>query len=343
MLNVILNAAWHGTMITIFILMMMLLVDYLNVATKGELTLGMQKSRGRQYATAALLGASPGCLGAFLSVTLYVHGLVSFGGMTTAAVATVGDETFMMLAMFPGKAVMLLGVLMVLAVPMGYVADLINDRFHVEQCETCGRQEVHDHPDCVPMIRSALVRQLLHPTAKRLLLVAIVGTALVLLATGAMGPEGWNAWRILFVALGTLATFIALTVPDRYVSEHVWNHLMVHHLPRVAMWTIGTLVVLVAVQHFVDVTSFVKTHMPWVLVSGLLIGLIPTSGPNLVFVALFAQGSIPFSVLLANSIVQDGHGMLPLLGTSVRDVVIIKGYKVVVAAALGSILLVFGL
>jgi len=342
MLNVILDAAWHGTMITIFILMMMLLVDYLNVATKGKLTLGMQKSRGRQYATAALLGASPGCLGAFLSVTLYVHGLVSFGGMTTAAVATVGDETFMMLAMFPGKAVMLLGVLMVLAVPMGYVADLINDRFQVEQCETCGRQEVHDHPDCAPMVRGALVRQLLHPTAKRLLLVAIVATALVLLATGAMGPEGWNAWRILFVALGVLATFIALTVPDRYVSEHVWNHLIVHHLPRVAMWTIGTLVALVVLQQFVDVMSFVKTHMAWVLVSGLLIGLIPTSGPNLVFVALFAQGSIPFSVLLANSIVQDGHGMLPLLSYSIKDSLLIKVFNLIFGIVTGGLLYIAG-
>jgi hypothetical protein len=44
-----------------------------------------------------------------------------------------------------------------------------------------------------------------------------------------------------------------------------------------------------------------------------LVGLIPESGPHLVFVALYASGLVPFSVLLASSISQDGHASLPLL------------------------------
>ena len=42
-------------------------------------------------------------------------------------------------------------------------------------------------------------------------------------------------------------------------------------------------------------------------------GLVPESGPHLVFLTLYAQGSIPFSILLANSSVQGGHAMLPML------------------------------
>ncbi len=56
------------------------------------------------------------------------------------------------------------------------------------------------------------------------------------------------------------------------------------------------------------------------------------------FVTLFSQGVVPFSVLLVNSIVQDGHGTLPLLSHSPRDVLLIKASNLVLGLALGAIL-----
>ena len=50
--------------------------------------------------------------------------------------------------------------------------------------------------------------------------------------------------------------------------------------------------------------------MIWVLLTGALVGIIPESGPHLIFVMLYAQGLVPFSVLLTSSFVHDGHGML---------------------------------
>jgi|LGVE01.1.fsa_nt_gb hypothetical protein len=44
----------------------------------------------------------------------------------------------------------------------------------------------------------------------------------------------------------------------------------------------------------------------------------------LVFLTLFSQGAGPFSILLASTIVQDGHGMLPLLADSRTDFILIK-------------------
>ncbi|MDD5230861.1 MAG: putative manganese transporter, partial [Candidatus Marinimicrobia bacterium] len=61
-----------------------------------------------------------------------------------------------------------------------------------------------------------------------------------------------------------------------------------------------------------------------ILVIACLVGLIPESGPHLIFVTMFARGLAPFSVLLASSIVQDGHGMLPLLAHSRRDFIRVK-------------------
>lgn len=126
-----------------------------------------------------------------------------------------------------------------------------------------------------------------------------------------------------------------------FLKVHVYGHIIKRHLPRVFLWTFFSfLFIQVGFQYF-DVHLFVKEHMAWLLFAAALIGVLPESGPHLIFISLFAQGAAPFSVLLASSIAQDGHGMLPLLGYSFRDSVTIKVYNVLVALIVGG--LVYGL
>ena len=91
----------HALMITGFVLVMMLVIEYLNVMTQGVWQHKLQGHRWRQYALAALLGATPGCMGAFAVVALYSHRTVSLGAVVAAMIATSGDEAFVMLAMVP--------------------------------------------------------------------------------------------------------------------------------------------------------------------------------------------------------------------------------------------------
>jgi hypothetical protein len=67
-----------------------------------------------------------------------------------------------------------------------------------------------------------------------------------------------------------------------------------------------------------------------------LAGLIPESGPHLVFVTLYAEGSISLSILLASSIMHDGHGMLPLLAHSRRDFLVIKAINLAIGLGVGA-------
>ena len=78
------------------------------------------------------------------------------------------------------------------------------------------------------------------------------------------------------------------------------------------------------------------------LALALLIGIIPQSGPHIIFVTLFAGGAIPFSVLLANSIVQDGHGAIPLLAESPRSFITMKAIKLVLGIMAGTAGMLFG-
>ena len=47
----------HAVMITIFVFVMMLLVDYFNVLTKGKMKRVVKGGRGRQYIAASFLGS----------------------------------------------------------------------------------------------------------------------------------------------------------------------------------------------------------------------------------------------------------------------------------------------
>ncbi|MCT4564209.1 MAG: putative manganese transporter [Maledivibacter sp.] len=49
------------------------------------------------------------------------------------------------------------------------------------------------------------------------------------------------------------------------------------------------------------------------VIIGAVIGLIPGCGPQVIFVALFTKGMVPFAALLANAISQDGDALFPLL------------------------------
>jgi len=83
--------------------------------------------------------------------------------------------------------------------------------------------------------------------------------------------------------------------------------------------------------------------MVWVLLLGALIGMVPESGLHLIFVMMYAQGLVPFSVLFTASFVQDGHGMLPLLSYSVKDSILIKVFNLVSGIAVGATLFAFGI
>ena len=60
----------HALMITGFVFVMMLVIEYLNVLTQGVWQSGLRGRRWRQYLLAALLGATPGCMGALSRSTL---------------------------------------------------------------------------------------------------------------------------------------------------------------------------------------------------------------------------------------------------------------------------------
>ena len=67
----------HAVMISFFVFVMMLLVDFIEIASKGGCRPSSKAAVGNNIHWHSFWGLPPvGCLGAFLNVSLYVHGLI---------------------------------------------------------------------------------------------------------------------------------------------------------------------------------------------------------------------------------------------------------------------------
>ena len=124
-------------MISFFVFVMMLLVDFVDTISKKRISDILKGGRWRQYTLASFFGSTPGCLGAFMNVSLYVHGLISFGAMVGGMIATSGDEAFVMLVQFPGTALVLFGLLFVAGIIFAWVSDKVVKILGITPCESC--------------------------------------------------------------------------------------------------------------------------------------------------------------------------------------------------------------
>jgi len=331
----------HAVMITIFVFTMMLLVDYSNVLTKGKMQKTVKGGRIRQYFVTSFLGSTPGCLGAFMNVSFYVHGLISFGAIVGGMIATSGDEAFVMLALFPKDALILFGLLFILGIIGAQLADKAASFFKIVPCSECKLQKVHIDEEC-HCFELTVLTKFPRLSIYRYLTLLFLFVIITVIGWGIIGPQIWNWQRITLFSLLIITTFVVATVPDHYLKEHIWTHIMKKHLWKVFLWTFFALLFIELGFQYWNLESFVSGNLGWVLLISALVGLIPESGPHMVFVMMYASGMVPFSVLLTSSIAQDGHGILPLLSYSVKDSVLIKVFNLVFALVVGLIFFTLG-
>ncbi|MDH5437753.1 MAG: arsenic efflux protein [Candidatus Bathyarchaeota archaeon] len=128
-----------------------------------------------------------------------------------------------------------------------------------------------------------------------------------------------------------------------FLKEHVFGHVLKKHIPKLFLWIFFTMLAIGFLVENFNLEPIV-TSLPvfLLIVFAALIGIIPESGPHLFFLLLFSKGFIPFSVLLVNTISQDGHGLLPLLSYSVKDTIYVQIFTTLFALAVGIVLFSIG-
>jgi hypothetical protein len=341
----------QALVITFFVFVMMLVVDFIDSVSKRRMSQIIKGGPWRQYTLASFLGSTPGCLGAFMNVSLYVHGMISFGAIVGGMIATSGDEAFVMLAQFPGTGALLFVLLFAAGVLFARLSDKLVKILKITPCATC--LAGHCEQCLSGTERQEKLGDIFRPrnfidnyhslSFTRFLLLGLIISFLVFVSSGILGPAIWNWKRVTFVALSFCALYIGVVAPEHYLHDHIWDHIIKRHLFRVFLWSLGALLFVHWGLRYWNLETFVHQHMLWVLVIGALLGIVPESGPHLVFVMMYAQGLVPFSVLFTTSFVQDGHGMLPLLSYSLKDSVLIKLFNLIFGLVVGGVLFAVGL
>lgn len=331
----------NAVTVTGFVLVMMLLVEYGNVASRGVVRERLQNSGGRL--PAVLIGTVPGCFGAFTTVALYVHGTVSLGALAGSMIAASGDEAFVMLALFPGRALILFCTLFVYGLLVAWIVDrLLGVRLYRQPACASGLT-VHDaeaaffHPFARPPAGISWSRD------RALLAGGLIAFAAAL-GLGVLAGDAPMWLRALLVGVGVLLAALVVVAPEHFVREHLARHIVREHGPRIFLWTLGALALTEWVTRSgFGLESFIRDHTGLALLVAVAVGVIPESGPHMVFATLYAGGVLPFSVLLASSAVQDGHGMLPLLAESRIEFLRVKAINVAAGLVLGYGAMLLGL
>ena len=391
MLHILTDALLNSILITGLVVVMMMMIESINIESRGIFFKGLRKTKTGQVVIGALLGSIPGCMGGFATVSLYTHRMLSFGALVAMMIASSGDESFIMLAMIPDKALILFAVLFVLAILVGIIVDKVYDRKHAQHChkhehDECGVEtdcegfELHEHGcehECRHEITSETkgrVEKSRHYGWKRICMFIGLTIFIAALATGQLGhdhsahaghvhseqccehnhtaecsehaheavhshgsfnllSEDWM--NVLFAGLSVIILLVLLFASDHFVNEHLWKHIIRKHLPTIFAWTFGVLLMLGIALQYIDIKHWTSTNTALMILLATLVGIIPESGPHLIFLTLYASGAVSFPVLLASSISQDGHASIPLLAESKKSFIWAKLINCLVALLAG--------
>lgn len=276
-MEILLHTLGETLLISGFVFIALVAMDILYVRSRGKMAGYLQKRPGAQYFLAAFLGAFPGCQGVYFAISLHSHGMIGFGALLAAFIATTGDEAFVMITLIPTTYLLLTAFLAVCGIACGYLLDR--------------RNQAADHLHCEI--------EIFHPNT----------------------PFSMS----------------------HYWTEHLLEHIIKKHMVKIVLWTFITLLIVEWITHEYDLTLLFSEQKWFLMLGAGLFGMIPQSGPHLVFVNMYASDAIPFSILLTNMLAQSGHALVPLLPISLRDSIIIKAISLMLSWICGALFLTLGL
>lgn len=302
----------------------------------GEL---MGRAKYMQGFYASLLGATPGCGGAIIVVTQFTHGKISFGSVVAVLIATMGDAAFLLIAREPKTAVMVLGVSLVAGTLSGWVVDAIHGTDFL-------RPKVNDNPT------SEIPRALPKPVqALDWVWIGMVVLAIPFSIAIAMQIDA-NAWFGAFGGLDPVRTFgvvgaiLSLIIwalkpgwsgQNIHDAGHSVRRRVVDDTSFVTAWVVMAFLGYEVLVHFtgVEIGTFFGAFTPIMPLVGVLVGLIPGCGPQIVVTTLYLAGAIPLSAQFANSIANDGDALFPAIALVPKAAFLATLYSAIPALIVG--------
>lgn len=313
----------------------------------NRFVVAFHQSRQVQVLIASLLGALPGCGGAIVVTTQFVSGKVGFGSLVAVLTATMGDAAFLLLASQPLTGLGVIGVGIVTGCVTGLVVNALHRDDFMRPKQEKLPESVSHAPD-TPLAQTALNLQgtfwkwLLVPAS----LVAFAQSFQIDINAQLGFPELTIEWLGALLAVVSMLLWALTRELDTYqdaVSEDCKTR-QAHPLQKAAQdtnfvsaWVILAFLAFELAHHFTgwEVSQEWQHWGVWMPVVGILVGMLPGCGPQILITSLYLAGSVPLSTQLSNAISNDGDALFPAIALAPKAALFATLYTAIPAIVVG--------
>lgn len=313
----------------------------------NRFVVAFHQSRQVQVLIASLLGALPGCGGAIVVTTQFVSGKVGFGSLVAVLTATMGDAAFLLLASQPLTGLGVIGVGIVTGCVTGLVVNALHRDDFMRPKQEKLPESVSHAPD-TPLAQTALNLQgtfwkwLLVPAS----LVAFAQSFQIDINAQLGFPELTIEWLGALLAVVSMLLWALTRELDTYqdaVSEDCKTR-QAHPLQKAAQdtnfvsaWVILAFLAFELAHHFTgwEVSQEWQHWGVWMPAVGILVGMLPGCGPQILITSLYLAGSVPLSTQLSNAISNDGDALFPAIALAPKAALFATLYTAIPAIVVG--------
>lgn len=308
------------------------------------------RSRNLQVVIAALLGALPGCGGAIVVTTQFVSGKVGFGALVAVLTATMGDAAFLLLASQPVTGLYVIGI----GVVTGCVTGLVINALHRDDFMRPALTELSNklQTSCCSAtsavsfkainLQGLFWKYLLLPAS----LVAFASSFQIDINQVLSLPEMSIEWIGALLAVSSMLLWALTQEIEDYqstVSED--DKIRTSHPMQkaaqdtnfVSAWVIIAFLAFELTLHFTgfEIGANWGNWGVWMPALGIVIGLLPGCGPQILVTSLYLSGALPFSAQLSNAISNDGDALFPAIALAPKAALMATLYSSIPAAIVG--------
>ncbi|MEB5555695.1 hypothetical protein GOP97_08025 [Vibrio cholerae] len=308
------------------------------------------RSRNLQVVIAALLGALPGCGGAIVVTTQFVSGKVGFGALVAVLTATMGDAAFLLLASQPVTGLYVIGI----GVVTGCVTGLVINALHRDDFMRLALTELSNklRTSCCSAtsavsfkainLQGLFWKYLLLPAS----LVAFASSFQIDINQVLSLPEMSIEWIGALLAVSSMLLWALTQEIEDYqstVSED--DKIRTSHPMQkaaqdtnfVSAWVIIAFLAFELTLHFTgfEIGANWGNWGVWMPALGIMIGLLPGCGPQILVTSLYLSGALPFSAQLSNAISNDGDALFPAIALAPKAALMATLYSSIPAAIVG--------
>ena len=336
-LSVLSDAFWQ---VSVFVAMTLTIyhffadkISHLYTNSKGE------TNPFREIVTASFMGVLPGCGGAIVVITQYVSGQMSFGAVAAVLTATMGDAAFLLLAAEPGTGAGIVVLCFFVGVISGSVVnqihgpDFLRNTIKPKAAKLQGVEVKKTHSKRIK-VQGLLWKWLMIPGAIGGFLIAgqidiaalFDSSELVIQLIGAVITL---SFVFLWAASREVTSYESIVSEDKKVCQAKIFQKVALDTNFVTSWVVVAFLLFELVmlygdfklenlfQHFGSIAPF----------AGVLIGMIPGCGPQIITTSLYLSGAIPLSAQIGNAISNDGDALFPAIALSPKVALVATVYS----------------